>query len=83
MAADTPNPETALAIAVLLMALAAAWFRIPGLGWWERSLARLARRKKLSVLIAVLAPLLLRAMLLPVFPIPEPRIQVSEKSTNR
>src|SRR5258708_934442 len=74
MPADTPNPEIALAMAALIVALAAAWFRIPGLGWWERPLAQLARRKRLSILIAILAPLILRAMLLPLFPAPEPRV---------
>src|SRR5258708_8940549 len=61
-------------MAALIVALAAAWFRIPGLGWWERPLAQLARRKRLSILIAILAPLILRAMLLPLFPAPEPRV---------
>jgi hypothetical protein len=74
MPADTPNPEIALAITALLVAIAAAWFRVPGLGWWERPLGTLARRKKLLIVIAILAPLLLRALLLPLFPAPEPRV---------
>src|ERR1039457_3674953 len=73
MPADSPNPEIALAIAALIVALAAAHFRVPGLGWWERPLARLARRKWLAILVATLAPLVLRALLLPLFPPPEPR----------
>jgi hypothetical protein len=67
------NPETALALATLLLALAAASFGPRWLGWWERPLARLARRKKLAILVAAVSPLILRALLLPYFPTPAPR----------
>jgi hypothetical protein len=69
-----PNPELWLAAAALLAALAAAWFRWRWVGWWERPLARLARRKKAAILAASLAPLVVRAALLPWFPPPEPRV---------
>ena len=71
--ADVPNPEIALALAALVLALAAARFRSRWLACWERPLARLARRRNLAVLTAALSPLLLRALLLPWFPAPEPR----------
>ena len=71
--ADLPSPEIALAAGLLAVALAAAQFRSRWLGWWEGPLARLARRKWLAILVAALAPLLLRAILLPWFPAPEPR----------
>jgi hypothetical protein len=54
--------------------MAAAWFRWRWVGWWERPLARLARRKKAAILAAALAPLIMRAALLPWFPAPEPRV---------
>jgi hypothetical protein len=71
--ADVASPETAIAAGTLLVAVLAAYFGIRGLGWWEKPLARLARRKKLAILVASAAPLLLRALLLPLFPAPEPR----------
>ena len=52
----------------------AAWFRWRWVAWWERPLARLARRKKAAILAAALAPLIVRAALLPWFPPPEPRV---------
>jgi hypothetical protein len=67
------SPETGLAFGTLIVAVAAAWFGIRILGWWEKPLARLARRKKLAILVAALTPLVLRALLLPWFPAPEPR----------
>lgn len=67
------NPETALVIVAVLLAVAAAHFRFRFFGCWERPLARLARRKTLAVWIAALSPLALRALLLPWFPAPEPR----------
>jgi hypothetical protein len=73
-ARDLVNPETAFAVAAILVALLAAWFRPPRLGWWASPLARLARRKRLSILVAALLPLILRCMLLPLFPVPEPRL---------
>jgi hypothetical protein len=69
-----PNPEICLALAALLAGLAAAWFRRRWVGWWERPLARLARRKKAAILAAAVAPLMVRAALLPWFPPPEPRV---------
>src|SRR6266487_3235220 len=36
---------------------------------------RLARNKQLNLLAVGLAPLLIRAVLLPVFPMPQPRVQ--------
>jgi len=69
-----PSPEPWLAAAALLAGLAAAWFRWRWVGWWERPLARLARRRKAAVLAAALAPLLVRAALLPWFPPPQPRV---------
>ncbi len=68
------NPETALAIAVLVLAPAAAWLGLRWLGWWERPLARLARRKWLAIWIAAAAPLVVRALLLAWYPIPEARV---------
>jgi len=64
------NPEIFLLLAVLL----AAAFPFRGLAFWERLLARLARHKKLAILAAILAPLILRAALLPLYPAPEPRV---------
>ena len=68
-----PNPELFLLLAVLLAAALPLW-RKPKLGFWERPLARLARHKKLSILAAIAAPLILRAALLPLYPPPEPRV---------
>lgn len=73
-AVGPPSPELALAAAALLAGLAAAWFRWRWVGWWERPLARLARRKKAAILAAAVTPLILRAALLPWFPPPEPRV---------
>jgi hypothetical protein len=67
------NPEILLAIAVLVLAALAARFPFRFLSCWERPLARLAGRKTLSICIAALSPLILRALLLPWFPAPEPR----------
>src|SRR5579864_8051173 len=41
----------------------------------ERRLQELARKKRLMILLAGLAPLILRAMLLPWMPVPTPRVQ--------
>lgn len=68
----TPSPDTALAVAVLAAVLLASRFNLRWLGWWERPVARLARRRKLAILVAAAAPLVLRALLLPVFAVPEP-----------
>lgn len=63
-----------LAIAVFGVARAAARFGFEWLGWWERPLARLARNRKLAILAAALAPLLIRAVLLLPYPKPEPQV---------
>ena len=68
-----PSPETLLAIAAVGVALAAAHFGFRWMGWWERPLARLARRRRLAIVAAAVSPLVLRALLLPVFPVPEPQ----------
>jgi len=68
------NPEIALGIATLCVALVAGRWGSSWLGWWERPLSHLARKKMLAILISGIAPLVLRAALLPRFPIPEPRI---------
>jgi hypothetical protein len=54
--------------------MGAARWRVRGLGWWEGALASLARRRRLAVCAVALAPLILRAMLLPWHPVPEPRV---------
>jgi hypothetical protein len=64
--------ETGLVLVSLLVA-----FTFPSLGskWFERleqCLARLARRRTLSVLLLGLSALILRAALLPIFPVPQP-----------
>jgi hypothetical protein len=68
------SPETILAIAVLIVAPLAARLELKWLGFWERPFVRLAGRKHLAILAAATAPLILRALLLPRFPIPEPRV---------
>src|SRR5262245_2324181 len=40
----------------------------------EGYLSRLARRKKLSMVLVGLAPLVVRALLLPLLPVPDPRV---------
>jgi hypothetical protein len=70
---EVPNPEIALAMAVLVLAVVASRFKSRWLAWWERPIARLARRKKLAILVSALSPLVLRALLLPWFPAPQPR----------
>jgi hypothetical protein len=65
-----PNPEIFLLLAVLLAA--ALPFR--GLAFWERPLARLARHRRLAILATIAVPLILRALLLPLYPAPEPRV---------
>lgn len=67
------SPETILTVVVLALGPLAAHFRVRWLGWWERPVARLARRKRWAMVVAAVSPLLLRALLLPWFPIPEPR----------
>lgn len=70
------NPEPALAAAVILLSvvLSIAGGRCGWLGWWERPLARLARRRKRAILVSALVPMALRAALLPLFPVPAPQI---------
>jgi hypothetical protein len=67
-----PSPDTILAVGVLAAGLLACRFGLRWLGWWERPLALLARRRRLAILVAAAAPLVLRALLLPVFAPPEP-----------
>ncbi len=69
-----PSPETVLAIAAVVAAALGARLGWRWLGWWERPIARLARRKTLAILFSAALPMLLRVILLPWFPIPEPRI---------
>jgi len=69
-----PNPEILLAAAVVLIAAVAARFQWRWLGCWEAPLARLARHKRWAIVLAGTAPLLVRAMLLPWFPAPEPSV---------
>ncbi len=68
------SPETVLAAAVLIAAPVAARLKLRWLGAWERPLARLARRKRLAITVAALTPLLVRALLLPLYPAPIPRV---------
>src|ERR1039458_3471072 len=44
-----PSPDTVLAVAVLAAVLLASPFRLRWLGWWERPLALLARRRRLAI----------------------------------
>src|ERR1035441_6407465 len=67
-----PSPDTVLAVAVLAAVVLAARLRLRWLGWWERPVALLARRRRLAIVVAIAAPLVLRALLLPVFAAPEP-----------
>ncbi len=65
-----------LCLVVITMALAFCFPEL-GSGWFglaEQRFADLARRQKLSVLLVGLAELLARAAVLPVLPIPEPRV---------
>jgi len=59
----------ALVFALLFPRLGERWFQPI-----ERSLARLARRRALSVIVVGGATLLIRVLLLPVLPIPEPAV---------
>jgi len=72
--AESPNPEVFLAVAAVALALAAASFRWRWLGWWERPVAAVARRRRLGILVAALLPLALRALLLIRFPVPQPHV---------
>jgi len=72
---DFPNPEIPLAAIVILLAALASWRRWRWPSWWERPLARGARRRWVSIAAAAAAPLVLRAALLPIYPIPQPRVQ--------
>ena len=72
--AESPNPEIFLALAAVGLALVAAYFRWQWLGWWERPLAAVARKRGLAILVAALLPLAVRALLLIRFPAPEPRV---------
>ena len=61
------NPEIPIAIAAALLSLIAA-------PRWLTWIAPLARRKMLAIAVAAVAPLILRAALLPWFPAPQPRV---------
>ena len=67
------SPETFLALAAIAVALLAARLRFRGLGWWEKQLALLGRRKWLAIAISAAAPVVIRLLLLPWFPAPVPR----------
>jgi hypothetical protein len=69
-----PSPDTLLAVAVLAAGLWASRSESRWLGWWERPVARVARHRRLAILVAAAVPLALRAMLLPVFAAPEPAV---------
>ena len=69
-----PSPDTLLAVAALAAGLVASRFGGRALGWWERPVARVARRRRLAILAAAAVPLVLRALLLPVFAAPEPAV---------
>jgi len=62
---------------LLPVALAAAWlawkWQVSGLGWWERPLAAVARRKRAAIVVCAVLPIVVRLLLLPLFPAPEPR----------
>ncbi len=63
-------------LSVLVLALAFAWPRL-GSGWFEaaeRKLGALARRRKTAVLVVGLLALGARLAVLPVLPIPHPRV---------
>jgi hypothetical protein len=68
------SPEATLAAVAAILAFLTARFRHRWLGWWERPLARLARNPRRAILLAILAPMVLRALLLPLFPIRAPRV---------
>ncbi|MBZ5607962.1 MAG: hypothetical protein LAP38_06890 [Acidobacteriia bacterium] len=68
------SPETVLALVVLIAAPIAARLNLRWLGCWEIPLARLARKKRLAILAVAAAPLIARALLLPLYPVPAPRV---------
>ncbi len=71
---DLANPEIALVVAAILLALLAARYGRRWFPWWKGPLARLARHRRWAVAVAALAPLILRLLLLPLFPVPEPHV---------
>ena len=74
LSAVAVRPEPLIAVLLLFVAVWAAWMGYRWPAWWERPLARLARRKKLAIVAAILCPLLLRALLLPRRAVREPRV---------
>ncbi len=66
------NPEIGLTIGLVLLALLAGRRAVRWLGWWERPLTRLALRPRWAIGVAAMAPLAVRALLLPLYPAPEP-----------
>jgi len=67
--------ESGLMIAVLALAILAPGDGLRFLEPLERTLARVARRRRMSVIAAGLAALALRAAVVPVLPIPYPGLQ--------
>ncbi len=63
----------AILLAAVALGLIAARWQFRGLGWWEEPLAKLARHRWTAIAVCAAAPVLLRLLLLPLFPIPEPR----------
>ncbi len=65
--------QTALSVAVVLLAALVAWFGAPLFARIETALGQVAQRKGLAILIAGVVPLAIRLALLPVLPIPIPQ----------
>lgn len=72
---ELPNPEIPLVALVVLLGIAGAarGWRWPR--WWERPAAALGRRRWVAIAAVAAAPLILRAALLPLYGIPQPRVQ--------
>ena len=68
------NPEILLAMGSIVLAILMSRSGVRVNPWWERPVARLALHPRLAVLVAALFPVILRCLLLPLFPIPEPRV---------
>lgn len=63
-----------MALATLAVAFIAARFGVRPSGWWDRPLARIARKRKAAILLAAAAPVIIRLVLLSRYPAPEPRV---------
>jgi len=68
------NPETVLAIGLMIAAVFVSRLPLKWLGWWEKPVAQLARLRTAAIFGAALLPLVLRALLLPLYPAPAPRV---------